>query len=141
MFVEFWSRNSSELHCQDGIHTDAWGICCSQGCKQSSWSGLCMSSLSPLHRLATQHFDERLKHKQIESFWSQPEHTIWVSRHRTLRSQYLYLGGFFFFVCLKAVYNSCNLQSLLQTARFLCTPLLTLTYSFFSGFKKKLSFS
>ena len=42
-------------------------------------SGLCMSSPSPLHRLAAQHFDERYKRKQRESFLSQPEHTIWVS--------------------------------------------------------------
>ena len=47
-----------------------------------------------LYRLATQHFDERYKHKQSESFLSQPEHTIWVSRHRTLRTQYLHLGVF-----------------------------------------------
>ena len=53
-----------------------------------------MSSPSPLHRLATQHFDERYKHKQSESFLSQPEHTIWVSKHRTLRTQYLHLGVF-----------------------------------------------
>ena len=56
------------------------------------WSGLCMSSPSPLHRLATQHFDEC--YKQSESFFRQPENTIWVSRHRTLRIQYLHLGNF-----------------------------------------------
>ena len=35
-----------------------------------------MSSSSPLHRLATQNFDECYKHKQSGSFLSQPEHTI-----------------------------------------------------------------
>ena len=79
-----------------------------------------MSSPSPLHRLTTQHFDERYKHKQSESFLSQAEHTIWVSRHRTWRTQYL---NFIFFP-LKAVYNSCMLQGLLQVAKFL------LMYSF-----------
>ena len=53
-----------------------------------------MSSLRPLHRQAAQHFDERFICKQIESFLSRPEHTIWVSRHRTLRTQYLHLGVF-----------------------------------------------
>ena len=53
-----------------------------------------MSSLRPLHRQAAQHFDERYKRKQSESFLSQPELTIWVSRHKTLRTQYLYLGVF-----------------------------------------------
>ena len=72
-----------------------------------------MSSLRPLHRQAAQHFDERNKRKQSESFLSQPEHfdernkrkqsesflnqpehTIFVSRHRTLRTQYLHLGVF-----------------------------------------------
>ena len=42
------------------------------------WSGLCMSSPSSLHWLATQHFYERYKCKQRESFLSQPEHSIWV---------------------------------------------------------------
>ena len=42
-----------------------------------------MPSPSPLHRLATQHFDERYKRKQSQSFLSQPEHTIWVSRQGT----------------------------------------------------------
>ena len=37
---------------------------------------LCMSSPSPLHRLATQNFDERYKRKQSESFLSQSELTI-----------------------------------------------------------------
>ena len=55
-----------------------------------------MSSPSPLHRLATQHFDERYKRKQSESFFSQPEHTILVSRHRTLSTQYFYIWVFFF---------------------------------------------
>ena len=54
----------------------------------------CMSGPSPLHGIATQHFDERYKRKQSESFLSQPEHTIWASRHRTLTIQYLHLGVF-----------------------------------------------
>ena len=37
-----------------------------------------MASHSQLHRLATQHFHERYKRKQIELLLSQPEHTIWV---------------------------------------------------------------
>ena len=47
-----------------------------------------------LYRLATQHFDERYKHKQSESFLSQQERTIWVSRQRTLKTQYLHLDIF-----------------------------------------------
>ena len=58
------------------------------------WSGLCMLSLHPLHWQAAQHFDERLIRKQSESLLSQPEQTIWISRHRTLRTQYLHLGVF-----------------------------------------------
>ena len=53
-----------------------------------------MSSLCSLHQQAAQHFDERFIRKQSESFLSQPEHTIWVPRHRTLRTQYLHLGVF-----------------------------------------------
>ena len=56
-----------------------------------------MSSPCPLHRLATQHCDERYKRKQSESFLSQPENTIWISRHRTLRTQYLHLGIVFMY--------------------------------------------
>ena len=82
-----------------------------------------MSSPSPLHRLATQHFDERYKRKQSESFLSQPEQTIWVSRHRTLRTQYLHLGVFLWKQYkILASYSFC-----------LCTPLLTLTKYFFSS--------
>ena len=65
-----------------------------------------MSSPSPLHRLATQHFDKRYKRKQSESFLSQPELTIWASRYRKPIS---YIWVFF----LKVVYNSCKLQSVL----------------------------
>ena len=53
-----------------------------------------MSSLHPLHQHAAQHFDEPKKGKQSELFLSKPEHTIFVSRHRTLRNQYLHLGVF-----------------------------------------------
>ena len=120
MFVEFLikkffqSRNS--LQCQDKIHTDGWCICCSQFCKRSSWSGLCMSSPSRLHRLATQHFDARYNCKHSESFLSQPEHTIWVSRHRTLRTQYLHLGAFLWkqYKILASYKDFCKLQFLLM---------------------------
>ena len=80
-------------------------------CKQSSWSGLCMSSPSPLHRLITQHFDERYKRKQNDSFLREPEHTIWVSRHRTLRSQYLHLVVFLWkqYIILASYNGFCKL--------------------------------
>ena len=80
-----------------------------------------MSSFSPLYRLATQHFDERYKRKQSESFLSQPEHTIWVSRHRTLRIQYLHLGTSLLkqYIILASYKDFCKLQSFC-----LCTPLL-----------------
>ena len=73
-----------------------------------------MSSPSPLHRLATQHFDERYKRKQSKLFLSQPEHTIWVSRQN-------FENPIFTLVCfsLKTVYNSCKLQRLSQVAKFL----------------------
>ena len=74
-----------------------------------------MSNPSPLHRLAAQYFDERNKRKQSEPSLSQPEHIIWTSRHRTLRTQYLHFGYF----SLKAVYNSGKLQRLWQVAKFL----------------------
>ena len=48
-------------------------------------------SFRQLHQQAAQHFDERFIRKQSESFLSQPEQTIWVSRQRTLRTQYLHL--------------------------------------------------
>ena len=53
-----------------------------------------MSILRPLDRKAAQHFDERFIRKQSEPFLSQPKQTIWVSRHRTLKTQYLNLGVF-----------------------------------------------
>ena len=53
-----------------------------------------MPSLRPLHWQAAQHFDVRFIRKQSESYLSQPEHTIWISRHRTLKTQYLHLGVF-----------------------------------------------
>ena len=58
------------------------------------WSGLCISSPIPLHQLATQHFDQPYNRTQSESFLIQQEHTIWVLRNRTLRTQYLHLGVF-----------------------------------------------
>ena len=73
-----------------------------------------MSSLRPLHRQAAQHFDERNKRKQSESFLSQPEQTIWVSRHRTLRTQYLHLGVFLWkqYKILASYKDFCKLQFL-----------------------------
>ena len=81
-----------------------------------------MSGLRLFDRQAAQH--ERYKRKQSESFLSHPEHTIWVSRCRTLRSQYLYLGVFFFkqYEILASYKDFCKLKSFC-----LCTPLLTLT--------------
>ena len=52
-------------------------------------------SIGSTHRLATQHSDERYKRKQSESFSSQPEHTIWVSRLRTLRT-HIFIWVFLF---------------------------------------------
>ena len=113
------------MQCQDRVHTYAWCICFSQCCKRFSSSGLCMLSPSPLHPLATQHFDERYKRKQSESFLSQPEQTIWVSRHRTLRTQYLHLGVFLWkqYMILASYKDFCKSQKF-----WLCTPLLTRTY-------------
>ena len=53
-----------------------------------------MSSLRPSDWQAAQHFDERFIRKQSGSFLSQPKQTIWVSRNRTLRTQYLDSGVF-----------------------------------------------
>ena len=80
-----------------------------------------MSSPSPLHLLATQHFDGRYKGTQSESFLRQPEHTLWISRHRTLRTQYLHLGVFLWkqYIILASYKNFCKLQSFC-----LCTLLL-----------------
>ena len=89
------------------------------------WSGFCMSSLSPLHRLATQHFDESYKRRQSESFLSQSEHTIWISRHRTLRTQYLHLGVILwnYYIILASCKDFCKLQSFC-----LCSPFTTLLF-------------
>ena len=109
----------SKLQCQDRIHTDGWSICCSHGCKRSSWSSLCMSSPTPWYWLATQHFDERYKCKQSEQSLSRPEHTIWVLRHRTLRIQYSHLGVFRWkqYIILTSYKDFCKLPSFC-----LCTP-------------------
>ena len=79
------------------------------------WSGLCMSSPSPFHQLATQHFDERNKRKQSKSFLSQPE-----DFQKGLKAQ-KFENPIFTFGCfsLKAIYNSCKLQRLLQVAKSL----------------------
>ena len=55
-----------------------------------------MSRLHPLHQQEAQYFDERYKRKQSESVLSQSELTIWVSRHKTLRTQYLCLDVWVF---------------------------------------------
>ena len=89
-----------------------------------------MSRSSPLRRLATSHFDEHYRRKQNETFLNQPEDTIWVSRHRTLKIQYLHLGVFLWkqYTILAGYKDFCKLQSFC-----LCTPLLILTEPFFSG--------
>ena len=99
-----WSRHSFRIVVQDRIHTDASCICCSQGWKRSLWSGLCTSSPSPLHRLATQHFDEHYT-QRVSNFWANLHFNFWV----------------FTFGCfsLKAVYSSCKLERLLQVTKFL----------------------
>ena len=53
---------------------------------------------------------------------SQPKHTIWVSRHRTLRTQYFYLDVIIWkqYKILASYKDFCKLQSFC-----LCTPLLT----------------
>ena len=58
-----------------------------------------------------------------ESFLSQPELTIWVSRHRTFRTQYLHLGVFLWkqYIIRASYKGFCKLQSFC-----LCTLLLTL---------------
>ena len=53
-----------------------------------------MSSPSLLHRVAAQYLHDLYKRKQSDSFLSQPGHTIWVSRHRNLRTQYLHMSVF-----------------------------------------------
>ena len=120
-----------------------------------------MSSPSPLHWLATQHFDECYKRKQSESFLNQPEHTIWVSRHRTLKTQYLHYGVFLWkqYIFLASYKDFCKLQSfcLCTSLRILfsgiwicseydavfnfsCTALCNLTKSFNFSFISLLSY-
>ena len=82
-----------------------------------------MSSSSPLHRLATQNFDECYKHKQSGSFLSQPEHTILGLKAQNCGNPILTFGC----SSLKAVYSSCKLQRLLKFAKFLFMPSITHT--------------
>ena len=103
----------SELQCQDRIYTNAWCICCSQCCKQSSWTGPCMSSPSPLYRLATQHFDERYNRKEWVIFETARTHHLGLKTQNFEKPKFI--SGCF---SLKAVYNSCKLQSLLHVAKF-----------------------
>ena len=73
-------------------------------------------------------FCDHYKRKQSESFLSQPERTIWVLRHRTLRTQSLHLGIFLWkqYLILTSYKGFGKMQSF-----WLCTPLLTLTQSSF----------
>ena len=80
--------------------------------------GLCISSPSPLHRLATQHFNEG---KQSESFLSQPRTHHLGLKAQNFESTIFAIGCF----SLKAVYNSYRLQRLLQVAKFLYMNFLT----------------
>ena len=111
--LSFWSRNlfRVEVPVQD-----------SHRCMMHLLlSGLCMPSPSPLPRLSTQHFDGRYKRKESSH--------LWASQNTPFGWQ-----GTFRCFSLKAVYNNCKLQRLLQVAKFLImSPLLTLTKSFFSG--------
>ena len=60
------------------------------------WLGLCLPRFWALHQQAAQHFHNRFIRKQSDSFLSHPEHTIWLSRHRTFRTQCLHMGFFSF---------------------------------------------
>ena len=72
-----------------------------------------MPSPSPLYQLAMHHFDEHYKDKQSESFLREPEHTTWVSRHRTLRNPILAFGVFLGkqYIILAKYKDFCNLRS------------------------------
>ena len=65
-----------------------------------------MSSPSPLHQLATEHFDDPYKRKQSESFLSQPEHYLGL-KAQNFENPTLTFGCF----SLKAEYYPCKLQS------------------------------
>ena len=55
-----------------------------------------MSSLSPMHRLATQHFDERYKHKQRERVIFEPGRTHRFGLITEPREPNIYIWVFFF---------------------------------------------
>ena len=78
----------------------------------------------PLHRLATKRFDERYKRKQSESLLSQPEHTIWVLRQKTLTTQYIHSSIFLWkqYITLASYKLFWKLRSFC-----LCTPLLIIS--------------
>ena len=86
-----------------------------------------MSSPSPLHRLATQHFDGRCKRKQSQSFF-EPART-----HHLVPKTQNFENPIFIFGCfsLKAVYHFCKLQRLLQVAKFFFMYSFTLTNTVF----------
>ena len=109
-------RNDSKYKWWNKLNIAAWPHCW-------QWLLCSISSSSPWHRLETQHFDECNKHKQSGSFFLRPEHTIWVSRHRTLGTQCLHLDVFLWkqYIILASYKYFCNLQSFCS-----CTPLLTL---------------
>ena len=67
-----------------------------------------------MDRLATQHFDERYKRNQSESFLKQAERNLDL-KAQNFENPIFTLGCFY----LKAVYNSYKLKRLLQVARFL----------------------
>ena len=76
---------------------------------------LCISNPSPLHQLATQHYDLRYKRKQRESNFE-----LARTHHLGLKAQN-FENPIFTFWCfsLKVVYNSCKLKRLLQVVKFL----------------------
>ena len=97
-----------------------------------------MSSVRSLHRPAAQQFDDPFIRKQSESFLSQPEQTIWVSRRRTWTTQYLHLGVFLWkkYKILGSYKDFCKLQFLFMYSFthtkivFLCRHLPTEIFIF-----------
>ena len=74
-----------------------------------------MSSPSPLHRLATQNFDERPTNAdRVSHFWAS-QNTPLGSQAQSFENPIFTFGCF----SLKAVYNPCKLQRILIVAKFL----------------------
>ena len=116
----------SELQCQDRIHTSAWCICCSQGCKRSFYfKSQSIASTS-----------------SITFWWALQTQTEWVifepaiTHYLGLKAQN-FENPIFTFECfsLKAVYNSYKLQRLLPVPKFFFMYSFTHTniVFFFSG--------